>query len=75
MDFGLAPHLGAAAWHTRWPAIFIPWGVILFELLTERTPLDGTSRTVLPELAHDSEPPLTRTLSPGLPRGIPVDSR
>ena len=47
-------------------------GVVLFELLTGRTPFAGTPPAALPAVAVDSEAPSTRLLSPGVPRDLDI---
>ncbi len=45
-------------------------GVILFELLTGRTPFAGTSPAELAAIIERSEPPAPRTLAPATPRDL-----
>ncbi|HEY3756901.1 MAG TPA: serine/threonine-protein kinase [Opitutaceae bacterium] len=45
-------------------------GVVLFEMLTGRTPFAGATAVDLPRLLTEAEPPGPRLLSPGLPRDL-----
>ncbi len=45
-------------------------GVILFELLTGRTPFAGATPATLPALVAASEPPSPRLLAPAVPRDL-----
>jgi eukaryotic-like serine/threonine-protein kinase len=45
-------------------------GIILFEMLTGRTPFAGASVMELPALIRDAEPPPVRMLAPGVPRDL-----
>ncbi|HLP08885.1 MAG TPA: WD40 repeat domain-containing serine/threonine protein kinase [Opitutaceae bacterium] len=48
------------------------FGVVLYELLTGRTPFAGASPEGLLNLLHDSEAPSPRALVPSLPRDLEV---
>ena len=45
-------------------------GVILFEMLTGRTPFAGASAAELPALVREAEPPSVRLLAPAVPRDL-----
>jgi tetratricopeptide (TPR) repeat protein len=45
-------------------------GVILFEMLTGRTPFAGASAAELPALVGNSDPPSVRLLAPAVPRDL-----
>jgi tetratricopeptide (TPR) repeat protein len=45
-------------------------GVILFEMLTGRTPFAGASAAELPALLSDADPPSVRLLAPAVPRDL-----
>jgi tetratricopeptide (TPR) repeat protein len=45
-------------------------GVILFEMLTGRTPFAGASAADLPALVKDSDPPSVRLLAPAVPKDL-----
>jgi serine/threonine protein kinase/tetratricopeptide (TPR) repeat protein len=45
-------------------------GVILFEMLTGRTPFAGASAAELPALVRESDPPSLRLLAPVVPRDL-----
>ncbi len=45
-------------------------GVVLYLMLTGRTPFAGASPAELPALVHDTDPPAPRLLAPAVPRDL-----